>query len=295
MADKDDEGKLSASQQEKICARARKRFEACIGANSEDRREALEDWKFRNGQQWDDTAKRIRGDRPMLTINKTNTFVHQITNDQRQNRPSIDISPLGNKADKKTAQVIKGYVKELERNSNADIAYDTGFEWAVTCGDGYWRIVPEYEDERSMGQVLRVRRIRNGFTVYLDPSRQEPDGSDSGFGFLTDMVPRDEFETEHPKADSMQWTQGGIGDAYKHWANQNEVRVAEYFEVECETKRLVELQNGHIGFFDDLADELKKQEFVSERDAECKYVMWYKLTGKQVLDHRKLPIPWIPI
>src|SRR6185503_14475830 len=103
------------------------------------------------------------------------------------------------------------------------------------------------------------------------------------------------FEAEHPKADSMQWTQGGIGDAYKHWANQNEVRVAEYFEVECETKRLVELQNGHIGFFDDLADELKKQEFVSEREAKCKHVMWYKLTGKQVLDHRKLPIPWIPI
>ncbi len=73
---------------------ARKRYERAITAEATNRGAALDDLKFKNGDQWDESAKarRLAERRPCLTVNKMKTFVHQVTNDQRQNRPSISVS-----------------------------------------------------------------------------------------------------------------------------------------------------------------------------------------------------------
>jgi hypothetical protein len=133
------------------------------------------------------------------------TFVHQITNDQRQNRPAINVSPIGDKSDKSTALMLKGLIKQIERQSNADVAYDTGFDSAVSGGWGYWRVFTDYEDEDTFNQVIRIGRIRNPFRVYIDPDSQEPDGSDAKWGFISELMPRDEFKAEFPGKDPLDW------------------------------------------------------------------------------------------
>jgi len=139
--------------------------------------EAIDDLKFRAGDQWPEQikAQRTIEKRPCLTINKIGTFVHQIVNDQRQNRPAIKVSPVGDKSDPDTAKMLKGLIRQIERTSNADIAYDVGFESACTMGWGYWRILTEYEDEDTFDQVIKVKSIENPFTVYMDPDSKMPD------------------------------------------------------------------------------------------------------------------------
>lgn len=291
---------------EAFLATARKRFDRAVAAESENRQMAVDDLRFKNGEQWPEQLKAQRSSekRPCLTINKMKTFVHQITNDQRQNRPAINVSPVGDGSDPETAKMLKGLIKQIERQSNADIAYDTGFDSAVSNGWGYWRVVTEYEGDKTFDQVLMVKRIRNPFRVYLDPDRQEPDGSDAQWGFITDLVTKAEFKASWPKADPCDWEEGGIGEEYKNWVTQTHVRIAEYFCVETKTRKLLALADalgGVIVYEDELSPEIAQaikenpDLIVNDREVQAKYIKWHKITAKEILEENDWPGKWIPI
>ena len=141
--------KKSANQKaEKLLEVAKNRFKLASEAESEIRRDALDDLKFRAGEQWPEELKRDReaDNRPCLVINRMPQFVKQITNDQRQNNPSIKVDPVDDKGDPETAKILQGLIRHIEYNSQADVAYETAFEGAVTGGFGYFRIVTDYCD-----------------------------------------------------------------------------------------------------------------------------------------------------
>jgi len=292
------------SEEEKFLAIAVKRFQRCETAESKNRINALDDRKFKNGEQWPEQirAQRTLEHRPCLTINKLKTFIHQITNDQRQNRPAINISPVGDKADKQTAKMLRGLIRQIERQSDADVAYDTAFDDAVSSGWGYWRILSEYEFADSFDQVLRIRRLRNPFRVYMDPDAQMPDGSDAKWCFISDLMVRAEFDQQWPNAKAAPWAEGSVGDdSYKLWSTRTHVRIAEYFQIITTTRKLVALENGHIGYKDELSDEvseliqLQPDLIVDERDVQVKQVEWSKITSHEILEQQIIKCKWIPV
>lgn len=297
----EDERKKRAD--DKLLATARKRFKRCLEAEDENRKKALEDLKFKAGDQWpaDVAQQRSNDKRPCLTINTIPTLVHQVSNDLRQNRPAINISPMGGVSDKEGALAFAGMINAIERDCQADIAYDTAITSAVDIGFGYCRILTEYEKENSFDQVIVIQRIRNAFRVYLDPERQEPDGSDAKYAFISDLLARDEYEEKYPNASILGWTERGSGDDLQQWIQKDFVRIAEYFTVEHEMKRLVQLSTGHEGFYDDLDADIKvdiadgKIEILDERMSEVQTVMWRKITALEVLEEQKWQSRWIPI
>jgi hypothetical protein len=288
---------------QKIVALARKRFKRCLEAEDENRKKALEDLKFKAGDQWpaDVAQQRSNDKRPCLTINTIPTLVHQVTNDLRQNRPSITISPVGDGSDKDGAQAFAGMIRAIERDSQADIAYDTAITSAVDIGFGYWRILKEYENDHSFNQVLKIARIRNAFRVYCDPERQEPDGCDMTFCFISDMLARSEYDDMYAGHDPLGWTEKGTGDDLQQWIQKDFVRISEYFTMEHEFRRLVQLSTGHVGFYEDLETKLKAQvddgevEILKERQSEVQKVMWRKITGLEVLETLPWDGRWIPV
>lgn len=288
---------------EKLLARCRKRMEQAITAESKNRKSGLDDRMFKVGNQWptEIMAQRNLDKRPCLTINKLPTFIRQITNDQRQNRPSINISPVGDRGDMEVAKMYRGLIRFLERDCAADIAYDTAFDDAVTMGWGWFRILTEWEDPKSFHLVPVIRRVRNPFTVYADPADQDPTGAGMMWAFVTEMMPREEFEEKNPDAAPMPYTDGGIGEKMKNWVTKDAIRVAEYFEIEYETKTLVELDNGFIGWKDDLDDIVKakikrnKIHILDERESRSPKVMWYKITAVDVLMEREWAGSSIPL
>lgn len=297
------DGKIGKSEEKKILEAARKRMTRCVDAWSENNKRALDDLKFKNGEQWPADVQKQRGadQRPCLTVNMMLTFVHQVVNDLRQNRPQIKINPVGEGADQKVAKHLGGLIRAIERDSNADIAYDTMADSAVSNGFGFLRVVTEYEQPDTFDQVIHIKRVRNPMSVYLDPDCQEPDGADARYVFVSEMVPRDEFKDLYPGSQVVPWQIGGIGDKVKGWADKDNVRVAEYFDVVMEKRTLVALSNGHVGWFDELDDDVIKQldtgklEIVQEREAECRKIKWYKMTALEILESRDWMGEWIPI
>lgn len=294
---------MDPEEKEKLLTRVRKRFDRVIAAEADNRKAALEDLKFKKGEQWpsDIQAQRNFDKRPCLTINKLPTFIHQVTNDQRQNRPAINVNPVGDRGDVDGAKVYRGMIRSIERASTADIAYDTAFESAASAGLGYFRIVTEYEDAESFDQVLAIRRVRNPFTVYLDCDRMEPDGADAQWGFVTEQITRDEFKEEYPGASVMPFAQAGIGESMKNWVSADLVRVAEYYEIKNEKKTLVKLSTGWIGWKDDIDDDVNdliksgEVEILKERESSSPVVWWYKVSAVDILEYGPTVFRWIPV
>ena len=268
---------------------ARERFVTSSDAESDIRKAALDDLEFRAGDQWPDEIKRQRynDQRPCLTINQIPQFIRQITNDQRQNRPSIQINPVDSEADPDTAEVLEGMVRHIEYDSGADAAYDTAFQAAVTGGFGYFRINTAYTDSGSFEQDIKILRIRNAFTVYFDPSCKEPDYSDAMYAFIVETLSKDEFKEQYPDAtlsNMGEWNSTGDG-----WISKDECRVAEYFYREAKTKTLYEVDG-------EVVDKLPEGKTANKTRTTQQYsVKWVKMTGDEVLESTDWPGKWIPI
>jgi len=119
-------------------------------------------------------------------------------------------------------------------------------------GFGYFRLVTEYDGD-GFDQCIRFRRIRNPFTVHLDPASEEPDGADARFCVISTKMPRDEFKRLYPDAEASTETLG-CREGMNQWLWGDFVRVAEYYRVEHVKGTLVQLTNGETGWRDKLLE-----------------------------------------
>lgn len=291
----------SSESDEKLLEEAKARFKLAEEAESENRRLALDDLEFFAGNQWPEQIKneRSRGPhpRPCLVINRMPQFVRQVTNDQRQNRPSIKVKPVDDRADVETAEIIQGLIRHIEYNSNADVAYDTAFESAAKGGFGYFRIVTDYVRPESFDQEILIKRIRNPFSVSFDPYSQEPDGSDANFAFVTEYLSAEEYKTRYPKsklASHDQWEL--LGDSAPDWMPSGSARVAEYFYKEHVEKEIVLLSTGETVPAEELPTPLPAGvEILRSRKASVPVIKWCKFNGCEILEKTDWPGKWIPV
>ena len=283
-----------------------------IAAYSDSREDELDDLRFRaaspdNQWQWPADVLATRGSvqgqtinaRPCLTINKLPQHVLQVTNDQRQNRPIGKVIPADDKADVEVAEIFNGIVRHIEYISDADVAYDTACDNQVTFGEGYFRILTEYCNENSFDQDLRIGRIRDSFSVYMDPTIQDPCGSDAEWCFICQEITKEDYERQFPDAATLSSLQYGVGDgALNAWINQDTVRIAEYFYIQHEKKTLNQY-HGNIAAMAG-SPEAKQAEMmglkpIKTREVDAKTVKWCKTNGFEVLDKRDWPGKWIPV
>jgi len=292
--------KKSKKEQDIIIETARNRFQLAEEAETDIRKEALDDLKFRAGDQWPESIKRDReiDSRPYITVNKLPQFVRQVTNDQRQNRPSIKVSPVDDDADIDTAKVYQGLIRHIEYNSNADVAYDTAFEAAVTKGSGYFRIITDYCDPYSFNQEIFIKRIRNSFAVYLDPTYQEPDGSDVSWGFVFETMSKDDFKALYPNAELTNMEDwASVGNTVPGWAEKDTCRVAEYFYKTYKEVNLLLLSNQQVIAEEDFVlDKFPEGiKVIEERKTTLPAIKWCKMNGIEILEETDWPGQWIPI
>ena len=155
---------------------ARERFQKAQAAYSASRQMAVEDIRFvlgdaDNGWQWFDSIRdeRQANRRATLTVNMTAQHCNQIINAIRQNRPQSRILPADNFADKKTAEILGGLIRNIQTASAADEAHDNAAQYSIWGGEGYWRIRTDYESPTSFNQQILIDPILNPFLVLIDP------------------------------------------------------------------------------------------------------------------------------
>ena len=291
----------------------RSRFTMAISAYSESREDELDDLRFMAGSpdnqwQWPADVLATRGSvqgqtinaRPCLTINKLPQHVRQVTNQQRQNRPSGKVIPADDNADVAVAEVFDGIIRHIEYMSDADVAYDTACDNQVTYGEGYIRLLTEYAREDSFDQDLRIGRVRNSFSVYMDPTIQDPCGSDAQWCFITEDLLKAEYERMFPDAQPISSIMAtGIGDqSMSQWISENTVRIAEYFYLDHQ-KATLNLYPGNVTAFKGSPQDAQLKAMfekpVRTRVVDRRKVMWVKTNGYEVLDEREWLGKYIPV
>jgi hypothetical protein len=136
--------------------------------------------------------------RPALTVNRLPQFVRQVTNEQRQSKPSVTVSPVDDGSDKKTAEVLQGTIRNIEYTSNADAAYASGGQSAATTGLGYWDVCAEYEDEKVFRPAPRHPPHQQPPLRRHGPGRKEMAGDDARWCIISTDISKGEWEALFP-------------------------------------------------------------------------------------------------
>jgi hypothetical protein len=286
----------------------REAFQRAADAETDNRRTYLDDYRFaRLEEQWPEDIRKQREieGRPILTINKLNAFIRQVVNDARQNKPSIKVHPADSGADKETAEVINGLIRNIEYTSNADVAYDTATECAVTGGFGYLRVGLDFAYDDAFDMDLSIQRVSNPLSIYGDPNSTAADSSDWDTAFVVDRLTKEQFKTQYGKTktivdwdDTQAWT-----DSHNSWRQDDTVLVAERWIREQYEKKILMLDNGMV------IDESRIQQdpdlqilleqgiaqVVKERMAKCHRVKQIIMSGVEILEENDWLGKYIPI
>ncbi len=199
-----DSGSLTVSE-------ALKMFDEYKNHWEENYRESLIDLKMANGDRgaqwgegWAEGYTKPAG--PAVVINELPQYIHQVTNDIRQNTPSIKAIPEAD-GDEDTADVFSGLIRGIEYKSSADEAYDTAAEYAVTCAIGFLRAYHDFCDDESDEQELFIGSVQDPLSNYLDPTSVEMDGRDANGHISLENISRKSFEKSHPGKDFVSFTE----------------------------------------------------------------------------------------
>jgi hypothetical protein len=245
---------------------------------------AYSDLEFLAGDeyaQWDETEfkKRVDKSRPVLQVNRLPQFVHQITGDIRQMKPSIKVVPVDSGADEKAANIYAGLIRYVENRSDASAIYFRTADSQVACGIGHWRVQTEYADSSTFNQEIRIGPIEDGVAVLWDPDAVLPSKEDGGFCFVPVDMSKKAFESKYPNITASEFDD----TAWSHntsWCTDDYVRVAEYW-VKKPTKKVLAL--GLDGSISDVTDadasaldfHRAKGARIEERDSTkvCRYLI----------------------
>jgi hypothetical protein len=311
---------------EKIVQEAQKRFAACEEWEATAWTNFEYDYKFANGDsvnmfQWDNwvVGDRIDAQRPCLTINKTMQHCLQIINDGKQNKPGVNIRPVGEDASFEAAQIYEEVIRHIEYLSNAENIYDKASEFQVIGGIGYWRIVTDWADKsKGWDQEIFLKPIKHPRSVRLDPDIIETDGSDARYGFIFNDVSKDLFDNDYPEFKNEAVGSSVFNSYESGWYTKDHVKVAEYFRKNPKKDKWIEFQLPETGetidgYYSELKKsnpdaiamfgEIKKRENnlpLSDRTARERTVIknnveWYKIAGNVIIDRKPWLGDYIPI
>ena len=241
---------MDDDRDERLLAQARADFARAVEAGREDRREAAEDLRFsRLGEQWPEAIRRAREleGRPCLTLNRLPAFIRQVVNEARQNRPAITCHPVDSAADPATAEVLNGLIRNIEQSSDADVAYDTALDFAVTCGFGVLRINARASETGEDDLDLVIERVADPFTVWGDPDSLAADSADWDVAFVTREMSAAAFAARWPDAEPVDWDgedPAGAGETRREAGSVARVRLVEAWRRETVERSLVTLTDG---------------------------------------------------
>ena len=297
--------------------------------------DAVKDLRFlyEENAQWEteqiETRKKMG--QPTLQNNVLKKYSKQICGEGRRNRTRIKVRPVTSDASVDIANIRAGIIYNIEYQSNAESIYDYARKMVVDCGYGAWRILTRPTKKNPFNYEIYMQRIKNPFTVILDPDSQDPNYADAKYGFLTTVMTREEFKEKYPNAQSVGVGidgkfAGDVGMVNEGWYDRDMIAVREYFYTEIKKTNMAQLSDGRVmeakkagaeiaqwrqtyetakvnesqnAIGEDRepqpTDETQIPTIVHETILESKKLKWCRMTASEVLEKKDWAGEYIPI
>jgi hypothetical protein len=283
-------------------------FQDDLSADRLNREAALEDLRFVVGDQWDDItrARRESARKPVLTVNRLPAFVAQILGSRRLNETDIKIA-ADNGGQTQIAQVREGIIRNIQKVSEAESAYDNALSGSVMCGIGNFALDLSYNDNDALGsQNINIKSIPDHLSVVWDRGCADKTGEDATRCFVVDTLTQQEFYQEWPWA-----TPSDVvvdvnlrGDLrMSGWVSITDVRVVEYWRIRKRKRTLAQLIDGSSVDITDSQDPITMMKIAQRpdgspviREVDKRYAQMYLCSGTDILEGPyELPISRIPV
>jgi len=281
---------------------------------------ALNDVKLTYGSRWPKgmAADRKADNRPTLDLNREPGLIDRTVGDFEQKPPGIKITganedahirKIASQNGKKTysyGQAMAGIVRSIEAQSDAMSHYKMAYQHMCDGGFSWLRVLNQYCADDTMDQELRIKWIRNRFSVIVDPSAiDSPQLVESmNWAFISRWMSREEFNARYPDAAiaDLAASKEMLGDSYASWRKEDQVMVSEYFYRIPMRDKLYKLSDGRLVYhseINEIVDELMADgvTIVKSRDVIRYKVMWSLINGSEVLEPpQETPFsPYIPL
>lgn len=271
-----------------ILKEARSRWDRAYDKERDNIKAAYEDLEFLVGgdAQWDSASLRDRRaeSRPCLTVNQLPQFVHQVTGDIRQMKPSIKVVPVDDAADPQVADINAGLIRYIENRSDAPGVYFQAADQQVGAGIGHWRVITEYADDSTFNQEIRITGVDDGVSVLWDPDAKMLTKDDSTFCFVPVDFTHEGFKELWPDANCSDFSTLTEWANLQEWHTNDRIRVVEYWVKKPAKRTLALLPDGKILDLTDKKEQtvLPPETRVEKRDSYkvCRYLM----TGMEILE-----------
>lgn len=290
-----------------IHTEALQNFQRCVESEQEWRGGAMRQLDFLAGDHWTSDMTSQRVGLPCLTFDRIGPSIDQVVNDSRQSPLEPKVSPVGRGADKETATLIEGLIRNIQNDSDAITSYLIAYEHACQIGRGWVGILKDWEtnddtdSEEAFYQKLVVRPFPNPFTVYPDPAADRIDLSDMRFAFVTEDLTKEAYEElygDTPVPVSIDLQSAGDKPKNEAWYPGGNIRVAEYWRVTLDEKRIALLEGGRVVPEDDKSITSGEAKVIATRSVVKRIVKCYKINGRQIIDRwdwEGSTIPLIPV
>jgi hypothetical protein len=285
-----------------LIADGKEAFEQAVDAEGDNRANFIDDLRFaRLSEQWPDKIikqRQLEG-RPCLTINRLPSFIRQVVNDARQNKPAIKVHPADSQSDVETAKIYDGLIRNIEYASSADTAYDTATESAVSGGFGYFTIDIDFAHDDTFDLDILIKRVPDPLLIYGDPNSTEADSSDWNTAFETVFIPNDEFEEDYPDAEKVDFD-SLAKEVGEPWFRENNVLVAKWWRREEVERTILLMSDGSVLDEERLADckdylDAQGITVLKSRVAKSYKVKRHLMTGAEILKSEDWVGKFIPI
>jgi hypothetical protein len=285
------EDKATGTKNEAKIQKIRKRYTYLKGEWEPHRKERAIDMRFLLNDPWDPQDKKAREDagRPCISHDELTQYVNSAVNNLRMNKRAIKISPKGNGANDQTAELHQDLIRTEEYESQAQAAYITAAEAAISGSYGFFKIRREYISDDSFAQRIDTAAIINPDSILYDLDCKKPDWSDPKDCFVLESMSEDEFRARWPKAEKTSFSAEDRKEA-SEWLTEGRILVAEYWEVESTYKTIYMLEDGSV------VDELPEGATArKQRKVEVKSVLQTITNGVEILEENPQPGKYIPI
>lgn len=266
--------------------------------------------------QWRDEElqKRKSSQRPWISINRCKPPVDQLEGDIRLNPPGPQCHPVGGGADKDTADIIDGLIREVEYRSGAKTAYSTAGKYAAASGYAVIELATEYAGERDFSQRLVIQSVEDPNCVFFDPTARMANRQDASWAGKLKMYNKQDYIATFGKGrrvlesrsvqSAMGWIQEAMGidgnlAQINEWTGNGEgpYYVCEFYCVEIDRVKLTLYDNDVAYFEDETPDPGAKPKVGDEytRVVPKRTIKKYVVDAMEVLDTTEWPGTLIPL
>ncbi len=268
-------------------AEVMKRFDQMLAYWSYQHQVSRREDEFLAGNQWPERIKNERANqsRPVLTFNRLPAYARQVVNKMKQDRPALKVRPIEtNRSEERTkglqggqdyslSEVYQGLMNHIQLTSRASQAYDTAAAHAVKHGCGFFALAAKANYHDPFVQDLRVERIRDSYSVLIDPSADKADFSDMQEAFMTSWLSKEAFAAKFPDhAGNADWGYY-TSQMQEKWFLDNKIQVATYWWLDWRKDEVLKMTDGAIHYLsdvEDILDELERDGIYIARTSDAK-------------------------